>query len=71
MFGLTGAPRFRGPTRVPKNVMRSKLPPPTSVSKNKENIKEKKLVESMHYCIHKFLMYKHEKISSFLQRLAG
>ena len=36
LFGWTGAPHFRGPTRAPEKFMRSKLP----INKSNENISE-------------------------------
>ena len=43
--------------------MTLKLP----ISKTKEKISQSKLIESMHYCMHKFLICKHEIICQVLQ----
>jgi len=50
------------PHKCPKNFKGSKLP----IRKTRKHLSKNELVESRHYCKHKFIVCKHEKISSFL-----
>ena len=59
IFGRTGAgpPHFRCPHTCAKNILWGQRCLLVKLKKTPQN----ELVDSMHYCIHKFLMCKHEK----------
>jgi len=67
IFGRTGAgpPHFRCPHTCAKNILWGQRCLLVKLKKTPQN----ELVDSMHYCIHKFLMCKHEKISYVLPRV--
>jgi len=54
MFGQTGAPHFFAPP-VCQKIVRGQSYLLLNIKKTPKN----KLVESMHYCMHKFLKCKH------------
>ena len=62
-FSRTGAPHFRGPCTCVPTILWGKSCLLVKIRKTSQN----KLVESMHYCVHKYVVCKHEKISYFLQ----